>query len=292
MNQRFNLGSGGLPVVLCFSLLMNISLAGISPQELEKIEKAVPAKPTVIPKQPRKLLVFNLAEGYRHESIPYCAKAIELMGKKTAAYQIVQSEDMSVFKAENLRQFDAICLNSSSSLKFTDPNLRQGLMDFIKNGKGIIGIHGAINNFQDWPEAAEMMGGIFDEHPWTAEGTWAVRVEDPNHPLATAFKGRDFEINDEIYRIKPINLRTNCRVLLSLDMTKPVNRSAQGVRPADKDVPVSWVRSFGKGRLFYCSLGQNNHIFWNDGLLRHYLDGIQFALGDLPADTAPFPSAP
>jgi type 1 glutamine amidotransferase len=106
------------------------------------------------------------------------------------------------------------------------------------------------------------------------------------------FKGTTFEINEEIYRIKPVKLRQNCRVLMSLDMTNATNLGASGVRQTDKDVPISWVRSFGKGRVFYCSFGQNNHIFWNPVILQHYLDGIQFALGDLPADTTPLsPSA-
>ena len=267
--------------------LANILPAEISSDEIKKIESAIPKKATVAPKKARKLLVFNLANGYKHPSIPYCARALELMGKKTGAFETVQSEDMAAFRPENMNKFDAVCLNNSSLLDFNEPLLRQGLMDFIKNGKGVIGVHGAINNFQNWPEAAEMMGGLFDGHPWTETGTWAVKNEDPNHPVAAAFGGKDFEINDEIYRIKGVNLRKNCLVLLSLDMTKPVNLNVKGIRPTDKDIPVSWVRNFGKGRLFYCSLGQNNHIFWNPKVLQHYLDGIQFALGDLPANAAP-----
>lgn len=74
---------------------------------------------------------------------------------------------------------------------------------------------------------------------------------------------------------------------MSLDTADKVNLGAKGVRPTDKDVPVSWIRNFGKGRLFYCSFGDNKHIFWNPEILKHHLDGIQFALGDLPADVLP-----
>jgi hypothetical protein len=41
--------------------------------------------------------------------------------------------------------------------------------------------------------------------------------------------------------------------------------------------------------VFYCSLGHNNEIFWNPAILRHYLDGIQFAFGDYKVDTKPKP---
>lgn len=278
-----------ITVLLLFVLYLvpvNISTAAVSPDDLKKIEAAIPAEATVTPKRPRKLLIFNLAIGYRHSSIDYGAAVLQLMGKKTGAFEVVQIEDMSVFEPNNLAQFDAVCLNSSSGLKFTDPQ-RRALLDFIKEGKGIVGIHAAINNFQNWPEAAEMMGGTFGGHPWTKEGTWPVKIEDPNHPVTAAFNGKDFKINEEIYRIKTINLRKNCRVLLSLDMTDNAVLNAKGVRPTDKDVPISWVRSFQKGRLFYCSFGENHHIFSNPVILRHYLDGIQFAFGDLPADTTP-----
>ncbi len=70
-------------------------------------------------------------------------------------------------------------------------------------------------------------------------------------------------------------------------MTDPANLAAKGVRATDKDIPISWIRSYGKGRVFYCSFGHNHHILWNPMVLKHYLDGIQFALGDLPVDTTP-----
>ena len=274
----------------CLSLSTdNIILAAVSPspEETQKIESAAPAKATAVPKQMRKVLVFTLTKGFRHDSIPYITKALGIMGKKTGAFGIVESNDMSIFKAENLKQFDAVCFNNTTRLDFNDPELRKGLMDFVQSGKGIIGIHAATDNFYKWHEGAEMMGGLFDGHPWTSEGTWAFKVDDSNNPINAAFKGNGFKLKEEIYRTKQINLRKNCRVLLSLDMTDQANLNAKGVRPSDKDIPVSWVRSLGSGRVFYCGIGHNRDLLWNPAILQHYLDGIQFALGDLPVDTTP-----
>ena len=55
----------------------------------------------------------------------------------------------------------------------------------------------------------------------------------------------------------------------------------------NNDYAATWVRSYGKGRVFYCSLGHDHDVFWNPAVLKHYCDGIQFALGGLKADTAP-----
>jgi type 1 glutamine amidotransferase len=288
MRQRSRFIYIGLSAFCCLSLLTNCSSA-VSQEEVQKMEAAMPAKPVATPKQPRKLLVFNLCKGFKHGSIPYWDKALEIMGQKTGAFEVVVSGDMAMFKAENLNKFDAVCLNNTTRLGFEEPELRKSLMDFIKGGKGIIGIHAATDNFYKWPEAAEMMGGQFTAHPWGGGGTWAIKIDEPDHPLTAAFKGKGFKVKDEIYQTKPpVYSREKQLVLMSLDMSDPATRQ-QAEQPTDHDTGISWIKTVGKGRLFYCSLGHNNHLTWDPALLQHYLAGIQFALGDFPVDTKPRP---
>jgi hypothetical protein len=259
----------------------------IPAEDVVRIEQAAPARATVHPKQLRKLLVFNLSAGFRHTAIPLAGKTLEILGRKTGAFEVVQSSDMSVFTPEQLRRFDAICFNNTTELTFDDPVHRKSLLDFISGGKGIVGLHAAIDNFYTWPEGQALFGGCFDGHPWTGDGTWAVKIEDPGHPLNAAFQGKGFVIHDEIYRVKQVGLRINSRVLIGLDMKNEHNRSALDVRPADRDIPISWIRTYGAGRLFYCSLGHNDEVYWNPAVLQHYLSGIQYALGDLAVDASP-----
>jgi type 1 glutamine amidotransferase/HEAT repeat protein len=263
--------------------------AQVSPQELEKIENALPEKAPVEVQKPRKLLVFSLSEGYQHSAIPYAATMLELMGAKTGAFETVYSEDMSVFSPAQLNQFDAVCFNNTTQLTFDKPEWRESLMAFVKAGKGVIGLHAATDNFYNWPEAAEMMGGVFAGHPWGASGTWKVKINDPDSPITKAFQGKSFSVKDEIYRVNQRRLRETSRVLVSLDMTDPVNLAAKGVKIDDRDVPISWIRTMDKGRVFYCSFGHNPEIYWNAKILQHYLAGIQYALGDLKADATPVP---
>ena len=271
-----------LSFVICF---VGVGF-GISDAEVGKISSAGPDKASVEPKAGRKVLVFTLCKGFKHGSIPYCSKAVEVLGSKTGAFSCDVSKDMKVFTVENLAQYDAIIFNNTTKLTFDDAQ-RKAFMDFVKGGKGIVGIHAATDNFYKWPEAAEMMGGTFSGHPWRAKGTWAVQIEDADSPVAAAFEGKDFKVSDEIYRTKQINLRKNGRVLIGLDMTDEATLGAKGVTAEDVDIPVSWIRGFGKGRVFYCGLGHNKEIFWNKAILKHYLAGIQFAIGDLDADTTP-----
>jgi type 1 glutamine amidotransferase len=290
--------SAGIIVLIVVAIFMTFTrnvradgspkqLRELTPAELQKMEQVIPAQAKAKPAKPRKILVFWLCKGYFHESIPVINKAIELMGKKTGAYETVFSDDMNMFDAKKLAEFDGVVFNNTTKLDFNEPSQRQALMDFVKGGKGVIGIHAATDNFYNWPEAAEMMGGLFVYHPWTAGGTWAIKNVEPNHPLNEAFKGEGFKIKDEIYRQKLLKLRENCRVLLALDMDDPATKGVKGAMESDRDMPVSWLRNYDKGRVFFCGLGHNNEVIFRTPILQHYLDGIQFALGDLKCDATP-----
>lgn len=260
--------------------------AEISPEAAAKVQAALPAEARAIPKYPRKLLVFTLCKGFVHSSIPLAAEAMKWMGAKTGAYEAVISDDPAVFAANNLAQYDAVLFDNTTGTLFAEPELRDSLMSFVKGGRGVIGVHAATDCFYDWPEYGEMMGGYFDGHPWGADTTVTLRIDDPLHPLNAAFHGQGFAIQDEIYQFRDPYSRNNLRVLLTLD-PNGTDMARDGMKRADKDYAVSWLRAWGQGRVFYCSLGHNESVFWNPAVLAHYLDGIQYALGDLDADATP-----
>jgi type 1 glutamine amidotransferase len=255
-----------------------------SAEELQKIRAAAPDRAVAKPAQPRRLLVYTACKGFIHSSIPYCTAALQAIGEKTGAFTVVASDDPAVFKPESLAGFDAVCFNNTTSELFDDPALKQSLLDFVRGGKGIIGVHAATDCFYEWPEFGELMGGYFDGHPWNE--TVTLKVDEPAHPVVAMFGGQPFEVADEIYQMRAPYSRDKLRVLLSLD-TARTDMTRNGIKRTDGDFAVSWVRNYGQGRLFYCSLGHRHEIFWTPALLQHYLAGIQFALGDLPADALP-----
>ena len=142
-------------------------IPGVTPEERAKIEQAIPAKAPAAPKQPRKLLVFDLNVGYPgHRSIPHANLAISLMGKRTGAFETVVSHDPEVFRPASLKHFDAVFLNNTVGNLFTDRELRRSLLDFVSSGGGLLGVHGTTVAFtrwpegakEDWPEFAQMLG--------------------------------------------------------------------------------------------------------------------------------------
>lgn len=286
-----------------------VSPEGIPRHRERQILEAAPAEPAVRAAKERRVLVWStpdhLAGKDPHKGycVPYGACAFRLLGEKTGAYRPVVTNDLAFFRPEVLRTFDAIVMNNSCGPWITpdaaamarlkdlgatpgeaESALRKALVDFVERGGGIAACHYAIAANKHWPGFAEMMGATFTGHPWNEEV--AVRVEEPGHPLVAAFGGRDFKLADEIYQFGPPYDRANLRVLLALDAGK-INLAAQGVRRTDRDFAQAWVKPCGKGRIFYTGFGHRTEIWWNPAILRFLLDGVQFAVGDLPAPADP-----
>jgi len=261
----------------------------LTPATIERIEAAAPAEAVAKPRAARRILVFWRCEGFFHgDGIAGGNHALAQMGRRTGAYTADFSDDYSVFDPDQLAKYDAIVLNNTTQLKMPDAAKKQALLDFVQKGKGIVGIHAATDCFYDWSEAAAMMGGLFDGHPWGAGGTWAFKIEEPTHTLNRAWGGKGFKLQDEIYQFKEPYTRADRRVLVSLDLSDPATGAVKnGVKRTDGDFAVAWIKKHGQGRVFYCSLGHAANVFQDAGVLRFCLDGIQYALGDLETDASP-----
>jgi len=248
------------------------------------IEEALPDGPIVQPREERTLLVFDLSKGFVHASISWVDFTIARMGEKSGAFTTVVSSDTTMFQADQLAQFDAVLFNNNTGEPFTDPTLRANLLAFVREGGGVIGLHAATDGFFEWPEFGELMGGYFVNHPWNEEV--ALRIEEPGHPITAPFDSSHYVVADEIYQFRDPYSRDRLRVLISLD-TASLDMERDGVQREDRDFAVSWIREEGSGRVFYSSLGHRFEIFTDPVILRHWLAGIQWALGDLEADATP-----
>jgi type 1 glutamine amidotransferase len=116
----------------------------------------------------------------------------------------------------------------------------------------------------------------------------SICIEDAAHPLNAAWGGKTrlpLPWLDELFQFDPPYSRDRVRLLVSLDLSETTDK---GQRP-DKDYPLAWIQSCGKGRSFYTAFGHNRNAFRDPTLLRSLQDGAQFALGDVPADTTPVP---
>jgi type 1 glutamine amidotransferase len=139
-----------------------------NPADVEKMMAALPDKAPAKPKKAHKILVLSKAAGFVHSCIPLVSKTMEAMGEKTGAWTATVTYDPATITAENLKQYDLVFLNNTTGAFLDDPNdaaataaRKKALLEFIRSGKGIAGIHAAGDSYHEAKNApaAPMAGG-------------------------------------------------------------------------------------------------------------------------------------
>ena len=133
------------------------------PQHVEAMMAALPATAPAKPKQARKVLVLGKAAGFVHSSIPLAGRTVEELGKKTGAWATTITYDPADITEQNLKQYHAIFLASTTGAFLDDANdaaataaRRKALLDFVRGGKGLAGIHAATDSYhQNAPAAGQ-----------------------------------------------------------------------------------------------------------------------------------------
>jgi type 1 glutamine amidotransferase len=265
----------------------------------------LPTKAYAKPKKARKVLVLAHASGFIHSSIPLAGETVKAMGEKTGAWSTTITYDPAEITAENLAGYDAIFLDNTTLGFLDDPKdpavteaRKKALLDFVREGKGLAGIHAAGDSYHTkgpattgtWDDFNVMIGGYFKFH-WVFPQQITVKIDDPKSPLTQMFHG-EFTVHDEIYTfVQDSFSRKRVHVLTSVDYAK-MSDADKAKEPAetkrtDGDYGLSWIRHEGKGRVFYEALGHSEHIYAMTPIMEHLLAGIQYALGDLPANDSP-----
>jgi len=247
---------------------------------------------TASPQEKRKkLLAIGMSQGFQHDSISHGFATIEKIGQQSGLWDTYIRTDVQLLtkkklgnNAKNIDYFDAVMFYTTGELPMDDEQ-KAALLSFVKDdGKGFLGTHSATDTFYKWPEYGEMIGGWFNDHPWHQKVR--VNVEDRDFPATRQFPP-SFEITDEIYQFKNYS-RDRVRVLMSLDPNS-VDLTKKNVHRTDKDFAVTWVRNYGKGRVFYSSLGHEDQVWDRPDIQQMWLEAVKWAMGMTQGDATPRP---
>lgn len=282
---------------------------------------------------PKKILVVSVTTGFRHSSIETAEKVLAELGKSSGAFTVdyVQqppgqpknpgkapekkpNETDEAFKAkqetyskaladyntdnaawnasvktymaekmaiDKIKGYDGfIFANTTGDLQFPD---RDGFIELIKGGKAFIAMHSGSDTYHPFRGYVDMLGGEFQTHK--AQVEVQPILHDPAHP-ATKPIPSGFKVFDEIYLFKSYDPAT---VHALMGLNNHPNEGTPGY------FPVSWCKPFGKGRVFYTSLGHREDVWdptWKADTKdrknspeiaktyqEHILGGIKWALG-------------
>ena len=240
------------------------------------------------------VLVIGQTKDWEHDSVSATMAAVYNMGKESGLWDTTMRTDTKLLtkkdltrNAKNLNYFDLLIFASTSGEMDMDASQKQDLLSFIKeDGKGFVGIHAALDTNHNWPEYGEMIGGWFDEHPWLTFNAPIVN-ESPDFPAVRHFP-KAFVKYDEIYQPK-LWSRDKVNVLLSLDPTKLNYQDNPRIHRTDHDFAVAWSKMYGKGRVFYSTLGHTEESWDDPDVRKMYFEAIKWALGMTEGSTASHP---
>jgi type 1 glutamine amidotransferase len=268
---------------------------------------------------PKRVLVVGVTDGFRHSAIELGSQVIGQLGRDSGLFTVDVVDvnpnapelkgadgkpDKAKVRAANtqaladkmsprgLKSYDAIIFNSTTG-DLPVPDM-DAFLNWIKSGKGFVGIHGATDTFRGhkpFHPFVRMIGGEFKTHGPQVEVE--IINEDPRHPACRHLPAT-FKVFDEIYLLNGFE-RATVHGLLTLD--KHPNDKTPG------DYPIAWCKEYGQGRVFYTSLGHREDVWdpaWKDSkgerknppetaraFQQHLLGGIKWALGLEPGDAKP-----
>jgi type 1 glutamine amidotransferase len=237
---------------------------------------ASPARPDAsAPAGRPRFLVVTHTTGFRHGSIPAAESTLADLATSSAELEVDFARDGDAVATMMTRS----ALDGYAGVIFANTTGNVGVPDlaaflaWIAEGHAFLGVHSAADTYRDAPDYLAMLGGEFATHGNICAVT--PKVEDARHP-AVAHLAPSFDITDEIYEWKT-NPRTNAgvTVLFGLDAHPPDGHPEQG-QPGD--FPLAWIRTHGKGRIFYTALGHGDETWKDDRFRRHLLGAVRWAL--------------
>ena len=183
------------------------------------------------PQAPRTLHVLMLGDaGHHHPADRLKDIAPYLLAR---GIDIIYTDDVDDLNLPNLSRYDALLLYANIDTISDDH--AAALLKYVEDGGGFVPVHCASYCFRNNPKIVALIGGQFKSHE---TGTFRTKIVAPDHPVMRGFTG--FESWDETYVHTLHN--TDHRTVLS-------ERDGE---------PYTWVRTQGKGRVFYTAWTRSN----------------------------------
>lgn len=250
---------------------------------------AFAADPAAKAEKPRVLFITQ-SKGFVHgpvrregQQLAGAEIAMTQLAQQTGKFEIDCSQEADKdFTKKNLQNYDVVMFYTTGDLPIKQEDRDYFFNEWLKQpGHGFIGVHSASDTFHNYEPYWDMVGGTFKEHPWSWEANIVLAIHEPDHPTMRPFGGASVPWTDEIY-IYTHWQPEKVRVLMSIDMEKTMLK-----RPFH--VPISWVKEYGEGRVYYNNLGHRDDTWTKKPFLDSMLAGILWTSGRIDGPAEPNP---
>jgi putative membrane-bound dehydrogenase-like protein len=210
-------------------------------------------------------VLFLGHESEQHDSNKFYPMIQQALGRDAIYFDYVTSVAEAFDDATHLNKFDAVLIYANHAT--IEPNQWMNLKSFVENGGGFLPIHCASWCFANEPGFDQLVGGRFDHHK---TGVFKLKTLLRQHSAVRDVP--ELEAWDETYVHK--NHNTTDRIVLQVrDVAGPDDNIT-------KPEPWTWIRTQGKGRVYYTASGHDERV-WGQGVFHEMLKkGILWSVGD------------
>ena len=209
-------------------------------------------------------VLFLGHESEHHNSNLYYPMLSRALGRDAIYFDYVTSVEEALGDADYLSKFDALLLYANHGR--IEPHQWKNLKEYVEGGGGFVPVHCASWCFGNEPGFDKLVGGRFKSHQGAE---FAAKIVKPDHPAMKDVK--EFTAWDETYFHN--NHNTENRTVLMV-------REAMPGDPHTKPEPWTWVRTQGKGRVFYTASGHDQRVWSHSDFHQLIKSGILWSVGD------------
>ncbi|MSR58291.1 MAG: c-type cytochrome [Planctomycetaceae bacterium] len=247
------------PLADCRQLLI-LCIAGLLASVL-----AIPANAA----EPARLKVLFLGDQGHHQPAPRYRQLQPVLARR--GIDLNYTENLGDLNPKTLGEYDSLVIYAN--VEKIEPAHEKALLDYVKSGKGFVPLHCASYCFHNSPKYIALVGAQFQRH---GTGIFTTRIADREHPV---FKGyATFESWDETY----VHHKHNEKDRIVLEYRDE----------GDSHEPWTWVRTQGKGRVFYTAWGHDDRTWGHPDFQSLVERGIRWAAGRDPAVVPTFVDKP
>jgi type 1 glutamine amidotransferase len=233
----------GLIALLAFGVSLPLRAAESSPDSAVSTVPDTPTPPLEKGQQVRILILTGME--YPGHPWRLTAPFIRDILRKDPRLQATVQEDPNFLASAKLHDYDAIVLNYMNwQTPDPGPQARSNLQKAVDSGKGLFLVHFACGAFQDWPEFRKLAGRVYDPklRGHDPRGPFRVNIISADHAITKGLES--FDVDDELY------------TCLTGDAPVEILATARS-KVDNKDYPIAFVLTYGKGRVFHTVLGHD-----------------------------------
>ncbi len=225
--------------------------------------------PTVSGAEAAPIKILFLGDTGHHQPRERFAQLKPVLAER--GIQLTYAEGAAELNPKTLDGYDGLIIYAN--LTQLDAGQEKALLDFVASGKGFIPLHCASACFGNSSKYIELVGAQFQRH---GTGVFRSSVAETEHPILKGFRG--FESWDETY----IHTKHNEKDRIVLEYREG----------RDGKEPWTWVRTHGKGRVFYTAWGHDARTWSHPGFHNLVERGIRWAVGRNPGAVPAYADRP